>query len=242
MPSPEASAHPRAVAKLLARLGIAPKQESIFRTAFVHRSFVNEAGEKLEHNERLEFIGDAALELAMTDLLYRAYPNKAEGELTDIRSSCVRGKNLAAIAQKLELADALLLSRGEERAGGRTNPTLLADAFEALLGAVYLDQGFTAAKAFVETHVYPTLTGILAGSLHVDPKSALQEIVQAKWQALPSYAIVKEAGADHDKTFSVEVSVGGRVVGRGEGNSKKRAQEAAAQDALDARLAWENAQ
>lgn len=240
MSVPEISTHPRIVAKLLARLGIVPREESLFRTAFIHRSFVNEVSEKLEHNERLEFIGDAALELSMTDLLYRTFPGKAEGELTDIRSSCVRGKNLAAIARELDLADALMLSRGEERAGGRTNPTLLADAFEALLGALYLDQGFAVAKAFVEKHVYATLGDILAASLHVDPKSALQEIVQAKWQTLPTYAVVSESGADHDKTFRIEVSVAGRIVGRGEGNSKKRAQEAAAQDGLDARLAWEN--
>ncbi len=242
MASPELSAHARVVDQLLARVGVLPTDPAPYRVAFTHRSFVNEAGVKLEHNERLEFIGDAALELAMTDLLYRNFPGKQEGELTDIRSSCVRGKNLAEIAKDLGLADGLLLSRGEAQAGGRSNPTILADVFEALLGAIFLDQGYGAAKAFVEKRVYSTLPRILAESLHVDPKSALQEIVQAKWQALPAYAIVSETGADHDKTFSVEVTVNGRVVGRGTGNSKKRAQEAAAQDALDARLAWENAQ
>ena len=237
MSSPVQHAH--AVGRIVASLGLSPRDPAPYRMAFTHRSYVNEAPGRVEHNERLEFIGDAVLELAMTDLLYRNFPGKDEGELTDIRSSCVRGKNLAQVAQSLGLADALLLSRGEEGAGGRRNPTLLADVFESLLGAIYLDRGFPEALAFVEKHVYATLPKILAESLHVDPKSALQEIVQARWQALPSYAITSETGADHDKTFVVEVSVNGRPVAQGKGNSKKRAQEAAAQAALDARASWE---
>lgn len=241
MTSSEKTAHTHAVDQLLKKLHLVPRDVKPYYTAFVHRSHVNESSVRLEHNERLEFLGDAALELAMTDLLYRHFPDKSEGALTDIRSSCVRGKNLAEIAARLGLAEALLLSRGEERAGGRTNPTLLADVLEALLGAIYLDHGFAAATAFVEKHIYTTLPRILAESLHVDPKSALQEIVQAKWQALPVYVITSESGADHEKTFCIEVSVNGRGVGRGEGNSKKRAQEAAAIHALATRSTWENA-
>ncbi len=232
--------HTDRVSALLSACGILPSSMAPYLEALVHRSYLNEAPKcGLRHNERLEFLGDAVLELCVTELLFKDFPDKPEGQLTDIRSSCVRGKNLAAVADGLGVGRALLISAGEEKAGGRSNPTLLADALEALLGAAYLDRGLDEARAFVARHVYPTLGAILAAQAHLDPKSVLQEIIQGKAQSLPSYAIVRETGADHDKTFEVEVSFRGAAIGRGSGNSKKRAQEAAASDALARRAEWE---
>lgn len=162
--------------------------------SFIHRSVLNEnIIEATESNERLEFLGDAVLELVITELLFAKFPEKPEGVLTDIRSALVRGKNLADIALSVELSDYILLSKGETLAGGNTNPYILANTFEAFLGAIYLDLGYPSARKFVEERVFVTLDNILEKQLHVDPKSALQEISQARWGITPGYDVIRES-------------------------------------------------
>lgn len=177
--------------------------------AFVHRSVLNEhIIEVTESNERLEFLGDAVLELIITELLFSMFPDKPEGALTDIRSALVRGKNLAAIGLKIGLQDHILLSKGEILASGNTNPYILANTFEAFLGALYLDLGYLFAKVFVEQYVFSTLGEILEKQLYVDPKSSLQEISQAKWGITPTYIVGKESGSDHNKVYTMCAMIG----------------------------------
>jgi ribonuclease-3 len=205
--------------------------------AFVHRSCLNEF-DFPESNERLEFLGDAVLELVATEFLFAEFPEKSEGELTDLRSALVRGKNLAETALRLDFGPLILLSHGESLAGGGENPYILANTFEAFLGALYLDLGYDAAKAFVAEHVLSGTETILADSLHVDPKSRLQEVSQAVFGVPPEYELVAEMGADHDKTYSVAVKINGKTVGEGTGGSKKKAQAAAAAAALEKETEW----
>ncbi len=159
--------------------------------------------------------------------------------MTDIRSALVRGRNLADVALRLGLSDFILLSKGEIQAGGNLNPYILANTFEALLGAVYLDAGFTAAKQFVEIHVISTLKQILDEELHVDPKSNLQELIQAMYNVTPHYDLIGDHGLDHDKTYEIGAYVLDREIGRGVGSSKKKAQSKAAENALERKKEWE---
>ncbi len=191
------------IGDFLASLRI-PSAPEKYVLPFIHRSCLNEF-DFSESNERLEFLGDAVLELAATEFLYGKYPEKSEGELTDLRSALVRGKNLAATAERLGFGPFILLSRGETLAGGDKNPYILANVFEAFLAAVYLDLGYAAARDFVETHVLSGIDSILSESLHVDPKSRLQEVLQASHGIPPEYALVSESGADHDKTYRIAV-------------------------------------
>ncbi|MDD2891427.1 MAG: ribonuclease III [Candidatus Gracilibacteria bacterium] len=208
--------------------------------AFIHRSVLNEnIIHTPESNERLEFLGDAVLELISTELLFHAYPEKPEGELTDIRSALVRGKNLASIGLKLQLQDYVLVSKGELLAGGNTNPYIVANTVEAFLGALYLDLGYGEAKKFVEKYVYSTLSEILEKQLYVDPKSYLQEISQAKYSTTPTYEVLKESGSDHSKSYTVGVYIGINHIGTGIGSSKKKAQQEAAENALSLQETWE---
>lgn len=165
-----------------------------------------------ESNERLEFLGDAVLELVTTEFLYGRYPQKTEGEMTDIRSALVRGKNLAKASERLGFGDLVLLSRGEMLAEGNKNPYILANTFEAFLGALYLALGYVAAREFVIEHVLLQVDEILEAELHVDPKSRLQEIAQARFYAPPEYELTTEFGADHEKTYEIVVKVGGKIV------------------------------
>ncbi|OIP55040.1 ribonuclease III [Candidatus Gracilibacteria bacterium CG2_30_37_12] len=209
--------------------------------AFIHRSVLNENIIHVpESNERLEFLGDAVLELISTELLFHAFPDKPEGELTDIRSALVRGKNLASIGLQLHLQDYVLVSKGELLAGGNTNPYIVANTFEAFLGALYLDLGYTEAKAFVDKYVYSTLSEILEKQLYVDPKSYLQEISQAKYNTTPTYNVLGESGSDHSKSYTVGAYIGTTQVGTGAGSSKKKAQQEAAENALSQQKVWEN--
>lgn len=192
-----------------------------------------------ESNERLEFLGDAVLELISTELLFHAYPGKPEGELTDIRSALVRGKNLASVGLRLGLQDYVLVSKGELLAGGNTNPYIVANTFEAFLGALYLDLGYAEAKKFVETYVYSTLSEILEKQLYVDPKSYLQEISQAKYSTTPTYEVLAESGSDHSKSYTVGAYIGTTQVGTGMGSSKKKAQQEAAENAISTQKIWE---
>lgn len=172
------------VSSLLASLEIHPisTTPTLYTLAFVHRSVLNESSQGYtESNERLEYLGDAVLELVITEALFHHFPDRPEGDLTDIRSALVRGRNLAEIARKLKFADAIQESRGECNAHGQNNPYILANTFEAMIGALYLDQGFEVAKAFILKHVFSTLDHILQKGLYVDPKSYLQEITQEIW-------------------------------------------------------------
>ena len=213
-------------------LNIEFKNKDLLQQVFVHRSYLNEhKGFSLGHNERLEFLGDAVLELVVTDRLYRDYPNP-EGELTSWRSALVKGETLAEVASGLSFSDYLLLSYGEAKSGGKNKNVLLANALEAFIGALYMDQGYDAASAFIHTHVLSRLDDILENKLFIDPKSRLQEYTQDVFSQTPTYVVVSEEGPDHAKCFTVEVYAGDKVLGQGVGLSKQAAQVAAAQNAM----------
>ncbi len=204
------------------------KDRALLERVFIHRSALNEhRGAALENNERLEFLGDAVLELIATEYLYNNYPNP-EGELTNWRSALVRGQHLALRAEELGFGDLIYLSHGEAKSGGKAKQLILANAFEALIGAVYLDGGYDSAKTFVTTYIVSHLQEILTSGTHLDPKSQLQEITQEKDGITPSYQVLNETGPDHNKTFTVGVYLGDRKIGEGQGPSKQAAQIEAA--------------
>jgi len=228
------------IGSFVSSLWIPYKDITNYCLAFIHRSVLNEnIIHVTESNERLEFLGDAVLELISTELLFHIYPEKPEGELTDIRSALVRGKNLASIGLSLHLQDYVLVSKGELLAGGNTNPYIVANTFEAFLGAIYLDLGYDEAKKFVEKYVLSMLPEILEKALHVDPKSHLQEIAQEKYLTTPTYEVLKESGSDHNKSYTVGAYIGTAQVGTGTGSSKKKAQQEAAENALSLQNVWE---
>lgn len=208
--------------------------QDLLITALTHRSALNEQGStSKESNERLEFLGDAVLELATTKFLFHQFPDVQEGLLTAYRSALVKTETLAKVARILELGEKLYMSKGEEATGGRDNDSLLADSMEAVIGALYLDQGFAAAEKLLQEVLFIEFEQILQQKLYRDSKSHLQEIIQAKGYSTPSYEVVSEIGPDHDKTFTVNVLVNNEVVATGTGSSKQRAQQAAAQAALE---------
>jgi ribonuclease-3 len=208
------------------------KNSDIYLSAFTHRSYLNENRSfSLPHNERLEFLGDAVLELVATEHLYANYPH-SEGELTNFRSALVNYKKLSTIAKKLGLEGYLLMSRGEAKDTGRARQVILANCIEALIGAIYLDLGYKAAADFIGREILTELPNIIAGGDYLDPKSKLQELVQEKQGITPHYGVVDESGPDHDKVFIVAVLVGHKEIGRGTGPSKQEAEIAAAEDAL----------
>lgn len=205
----------------------------ILHTAMVHRSYINEHNNfQLDHNERLEFLGDAVLELIVTDFLYRNYSNP-EGELTNWRAALVRGANLQEIAKKLSLGDYLFLSKGEEQSGGRTRELILANAVEALIGAIYIDQGYKAAEKFILDYIISNLPEILKNQSYVDAKSHLQELSQDKIGITPVYKLISESGPDHAKQFIMGVFIGNKEYGQGSGSSKQTAEQDAAARALE---------
>jgi ribonuclease-3 len=212
------------------------KNQDLLITALTHRSALNEKEQSgttaNESNERLEFLGDAVLELASTIFLYQERPADAEGMLTTYRSALVRTETLAELAKELGLNQRMYLSKGEEAGGGRDNPGLLADLLEAVIGALYLDQGFSVVEDFLSQVLFPKFSEILASKAYRDQKSLLQEAVQARSLPTPAYRVIKEEGPDHSKTFTVEVLIDQEVWGLGQGNSKQRAQQAAASMAL----------
>lgn len=218
--------------KLETQLGVTFADKDLLTQALVHRSYLNENRSfNLPHNERLEFLGDAVLELAVTDHLYRTYENP-EGDLTSWRSAVVRGEKLAVLAERLGVGDALLMSRGEEKSGGRTRSALLANAFEAIVGAMYLDQGYDVAQEFIHRTVIAELPEIIKQNLDRDAKSKLQEVAQETVGLTPRYRVIEESGPDHDKRFTVAVSVGDNELGTGSGSSKQQAEQGAAEQAL----------
>ncbi len=214
-------------------LGVKFKDPSLLQTAFTHRSYINEHRKaKLEHNERMEFLGDAVLELVVTDYLYRNY-NNPEGELTSWRSALVKTESLAELAEELEIGQFLLMSRGEAKTGGRTRQALLANLVEATIGAIYLEKGYDDAKQFIETRLVSNLAEIIKTGAYIDAKSHFQELAQEKVGTTPGYKVLSEDGPDHDKTFVVGVYLGTKKFGEGQGSSKQSAQQAAALDGLD---------
>jgi ribonuclease III len=201
-------------------------------TAFTHRSYLNEHRKTVkEHNERLEFLGDAVLELVVTEYLYSTY-DEPEGILTNWRSSLVRTESIGAAAHKFEFEPLLRLSRGEKRGTDRARAQILANSFEAVIGALYIDQGYEAAKTFITESIISTFEQILSSGSWMDPKSHLQELAQSKETATPVYKVMQEDGPDHDKTFVVGVYVNDNLRGQGSGPSKQAAQQKAAEAAL----------
>ncbi|OXS78520.1 ribonuclease III [Domibacillus enclensis] len=215
------------------KMGVRFQNESLLKQAFTHSSYVNEHRRKpYEDNERLEFLGDAVLELTVSQFLYKTYPVMSEGELTKLRAAVVCEPSLVTFANELQFGKLILLGKGEEMTGGRLRPALLADVFEAYIGALYLDQGMEAVLPFLENAVFPKIS---AGAFsHVmDFKSQLQEYVQRELKGAPSYRILEEKGPAHNKEFITEVSLNGAVLGTGSGRSKKEAEQFAARMALE---------
>lgn len=216
------------------KLGITFHDLDLLITALTHRSYVNEHRKTVkEHNERLEFLGDAVLELVVTEYLYENFA-EPEGVLTNWRSALVRTESIGAAAASLGFEPYLRLSRGEKRGTPRARAQILANSFEAVIGAIYLDQGYEAAKRFISDNLLITFREILETGSWMDPKSHLQEVVQSQEGHTPQYRVLEEDGPDHDKTFTVGVFVDGALRGKGTGPSKQTAQVAAAEAALKA--------
>ena len=224
--------------KLEASLGIKFKEKKLLQQAFIHRSYLNEHPDcGLDHNERLEFLGDAVLELAVTRYLYTNYSNP-EGELTAWRAALVNSKMLSEIAQYLGFNDYLMLSKGETQDTGRARQFILANTFEAMIGAIYLDRGFEKAEEFVKKNLIKKLPRILEEKLYCDPKSRFQEEAQEKAGITPTYEVLGESGPDHAKNFIIGVFLGDQLIAKGDGPSKQVAQEKAAEAGLKKKK-WE---
>ncbi|HEY4528470.1 MAG TPA: ribonuclease III [Candidatus Paceibacterota bacterium] len=216
------------------RAGIKFKDERLLKQAFTHRSYINEnRGSALLHNERMEFLGDAVLELVITDYLYERMKDASEGEMTALRSALVNAETCARVATELGVNNYLLLSKGEAKDTGRARLYILANTLEAIIGALYLDQGYDAAKEFILKHVAPLIEEIQKSGAWIDAKSLFQEMAQEHIGFTPVYKTIDESGPDHDKHFRVEVWVGKEVYGTGEGKSKQDAEQAAAEQALE---------
>jgi ribonuclease-3 len=216
------------------KLDLKFKNKDFLIQAFTHRSYLNENPDfYLPHNERLEFLGDAVLELVVTEYLYQEYPKKSEGELTNWRAALVNAKMLSNLAQELDFNDFLLLSRGEEKEMGKARQYILANAFEAFIGAIYLDQGYKPCQEFIKKHLLKKLPEIIEKGLFKDVKSRFQEEAQERVKITPSYKVLDEWGPDHAKHFIVGVFLGEELVAKGEGSSKQEAEEEAAREALE---------
>jgi len=214
------------------KIGLEFSNPDLLKNVFIHRSFLNENPQsQVESNERLEFLGDAILELVITEYLYKNYQNP-EGELTSWRAALVCGKNLAEIARKFEMGRYLYLSRGEEKMGGRERELLLANAFEALIGAIYLEKDYKTAKEFLEKNLLDKLPEIIEKKIYLDPKTELQEKSQKELNVTPTYEVLKDEGPDHAKIFTIGVFLNGKKIGQGQGSSKQTAQSEAARHAL----------
>lgn len=209
------------------------KNEALFHQAFTHRSYLNESKQKVDSNERLEFLGDSILSFVVSQELFRKYPQYHEGTLTNIRSLLVNTKTLAEIAKALGFGDFLKLSKGEEEAKGRENQSLLADSFEAYIGALFLDQGIEVISEFIKDTIFPIMDEIVEKKNFKDPKSLFQEQMQAQTHASPLYKVLAEEGPSHAKIFTVGVYVKDNKLGEGKGKSKQEAEENAAKEALE---------
>lgn len=221
-------------AELEEKVGINFSDKALLLQALVHTSYLNENPHfPLDDNERLEFLGDAVLDFVVGDYLYHRFPEMKEGELTWLRSSLVKGETLAQFARKLSLGDFLLLGKGEEESGGRERTSILGSAFEALIGAIYLDKDLDAVRSFLEPLIEPELDLLLQEAIGMDPKSRLQEFTQEWLGITPVYRTLDEKGPEHARTFVVGVFLGEKLWGKGEGHSKQQASMEAAQDALE---------
>jgi ribonuclease-3 len=213
-------------------IGVNFRDIEFLNTAFVHRSFINEHKSVKEHNERLEFLGDAVLELVVTEHLYKTYKNP-EGDLTNWRSALVKTESISEAASRLGFEDYLKMSRGERASSGRSRQLILANSFEAVIGAIYLDQGYDAAQKFIAKNILVNLPEIIEQKLYIDPKSLFQEIAQEREGFTPKYEVISEEGPDHNKIFEISVKVGDKVWGKGKGASKQLAQQEAARKAVE---------
>lgn len=219
--------------KIEETIGFHFNNSELLKQAFTHRSYLNENRKSgVEHNERLEFLGDAVLELVTTEYLYNLYPNKNEGDLTALRSALVNTISISEAASELGFNDFLLLSRGEAKDMGRARQYILANTFESVVGAMFLDLGYDAAQVFIKKNLIPKLDEIVEKGLWLDAKSKLQEKVQDKVGVTPRYETIKEVGPDHDKTFTVAVFFGEEKKTEGEGKSKQEAEQEAARKIL----------
>jgi len=210
------------------------KDKKFLENAFIHRSFLNEnKKKKLISNERLEFLGDTVVSLVISSHIYKTFPKFSEGELTAIRSAVVNTKSLASSSLALSLGSYLKLSKGEEDSGGRNNPSLLANTFEALTGSIYIDSGISTAKKFLDQFLIPSIDQVLESNSYKDYKSKLQEEIQEKFKISPVYKLISATGPDHAKTFEIAVLVDEKERGRGFGHSKQEAEQEAAKSALE---------
>jgi ribonuclease III len=225
--------HARPAKELAESLGIVFKDHAKLEQALYHRSYLNEAPEDVESNERLEFLGDAVLGLVISERLFKDYPDLSEGKLSQIRALLVRWDALANAAERIDLGEYLVLGKGEEMSGGRKRPSNLAGGLEALIGAAYMDGGLRVAQKLVLRLLKPDLEEIAAQGFSADSKSELQHVAQTRWRHIPQYALISSEGPDHAKLFTVEVLVGDQVLGRGQGRNKKQAELNAARQALE---------
>ena len=220
--------------KLEKLLGVTFTDKQLLLSAVTHRSYLNEhRSATQEHNERLEFLGDAVLELVVTDYLFRKYPEKPEGELTAVRAALVNTVSLSDSAQKLGLNEFMLMSKGEAKDTGRARQYILANAFESCIGAIYLDQGYTAAEGFIANQLFAKTDRIVEKKLWQDAKSRFQELSQEKVSTTPSYELVAQEGPDHDRTFTVGVYLKNVKIAEGQGRSKQEAEQDAAEKAIE---------
>jgi ribonuclease III len=215
------------------RLNYQYKNPDLLEKALIHRSFLNENRKIEESNERLEFLGDAVLELVTSQFLYLNHPDFPEGKLTALRAKIVQTKTLAKIANKLELGENLKLSKGETASGGHQNISILADLVESIIGSIYLDGGYQAAQGFIKTNILSEYESLIQDASVEDYKSQLQENIQSQGEPAPIYNVIKEEGPDHDKMFTIEVHFHDQTQASGTGKSKQAAQQAAARRALE---------
>ena len=219
------------------------KDASLLRQALIHSSYVNEnPGSAAQSNERLEFLGDAVLGLVVADEVFAAFPELDEGRLTELRTHLVRRETLAKAARRLKLGEELLLGRGEEAGGGKARPTNLAHAYEAVVGAIFLDSSLTTARRFIRRSLRPEFELLRDWAFPLDAKSRLQEISQSRYQSTPVYRLVEAEGPDHARRFTVEVLIDGRALGTGTGRSKQQAEKEAARQALTSMEDWSRGQ
>jgi ribonuclease-3 len=209
------------------------KDISLLDTAVTHRSYLNENADGAKtNNERLEFLGDAVLELITSEYLFSEYPDREEGDLTSFRAATVRTTTLAETSRELGFGKYLKMSKGEEESGGKDKDYLLANLFEAILGAIYLDKGYSACKEYIYRVLIPKVGKIVEERLDIDPKTKLQELTQSMFKETPMYEVIKEEGPDHDKLFTVQAKIASKDLGIGQGTSKQKAEEEAARESL----------
>lgn len=214
-------------------IGIKFTNPAIYEQAFTHRSYLNEHADSKEHNERLEFLGDAVVELIVTHFLYEKFPEKPEGELTNLRAALVRRNSLSVIGEELQFGDYVRLSKGESKNTGKAKSVILSNAVEAFIGALYLDMGLSTVEQFLDKFLLPKLEQIVEEESHIDAKSNFQEKIQERDGVTPHYKTESVTGPDHDRHFIVGVYVGETLIAQGEGSSKREAEMAAATKALE---------